>query len=136
MQTATPEVTDVAQELRRFLVVAAEYKKTTGEQAFMPACPVDQYWHELVEQPLLYARLCEDVVGGHIAHTPITGAGEIPWAEIYENHFGELSTIWFQDLEGSLNTPDLEHYKNTGVFRASWDCSPYFTPPVVPAKAG
>lgn len=112
------------EELKRFLVVAKQLQET-GQQALMPACPVDQAWHDLLESPDEYKHFCHQVVGGDVLHEPCKGEGELGWTKVYEDLYGHLPEVWFQDSNGVLNERCRQEYLETGVFRASWDCTPY-----------
>lgn len=120
----TAEVSFLSVELGRFLTVAQMHKQETGRQAFMPACPVDTEWHSLLEQPDKYNEFCCDTVGHTVRHEPAQGEGEIDWTGIYENLYGPLPETWFRDTRGNLNRSRRQTYLDTGVFYASWDCSP------------
>lgn len=112
-------------ELERFFVVADVFHQETGKRAFMPACPVDSEWHALLDSPEEYSDLCTDTVGREIKHQPAKGEGQIEWAALYEKLYGPLPDIWFRDANGNLNQSQLQEYIETGIFYASWDCTPY-----------
>ncbi len=112
-------------ELQRFLKVAESYQDETGKQAFMPACPVDTQWHQLLNsKPSEYGDFCQNAVGRDIRHMPAKGKGNIQWTRTYERLYGPLPEIWFSDIDGSLDVASQKKYINTGVFYASWDCVP------------
>ena len=83
-------------ELGRFFTAAQMCQQETGEQAFMPACPVDTEWHQLLNSPDEYRAFCHDVLGRDILHEPAQGEGKIGWAETYEKLYGPLPEVWFQ----------------------------------------
>jgi hypothetical protein len=112
-------------ELGRFFAVAQTYHQETGEQAFMPACPVDSEWHRLLSAPDEYRAFCHDALGRDIPHQPVKGEGELAWSKTYEKLYGSLPEVWFRDSFGVINTVRRQKYLETGVFYASWDCSPY-----------
>lgn len=114
------------EELKRFLVVAKKYQQETGKRAFMPACPVDKAWHNMLELPAQYSHFCQQSVGGDVLHETAMGEGEIGWTKVYEELYGPLPEIWFQDINGVLEKEHRQVYLDEGVFRASWDCTPYF----------
>jgi hypothetical protein len=121
----TVEQSSAQRELERFFVVAEAYRRETGKQAFMPACPVDTEWHNLLEQPREYQTFCRNAVGHDIRHEPARGEGEIGWTGTYERLFGQLPDVWFRDTRGILDKARRQKYLDTGVFYASWDCTPY-----------
>jgi len=112
-------------ELERFIVVAQTHRRDTGRQAFMPACPIDTEWHRLLEQPEEYRIFCRNAVGQDVRHVPAKGEGEIDWTGTYEKLYGSLPEIWFCNTRGILDKSRRRKYLDTGVFYASWDCSPY-----------
>ena len=112
-------------ELNRFLVVAQAHRRETGRPAFMPACPVDTEWHRQLEQPEEYQTLCHNTVGQDVRHEPAKGEGNIDWTGTYERLYGPLPEVWFRDTHGILNRRRWQDYLDTGVFYASWDCTPY-----------
>ncbi len=114
----------VTSELERFLVVAEQYHRETGQQAVMPACPVDSEWHRLIGLPDEYQALCLRAVNRDVKHLPMKGTGEIAWTPVYEQLFGRLPEVWFQGPDGTLNEASWLRYLQTGRFYASWDCVP------------
>lgn len=114
-----------SRELERFLAVAQTHQHETGKQAFMPACPVDTEWHRRLEQPKEYMVFCHNAVGPDIRHEPAQGEGEIDWTGTYEKLYGPLPEIWFRNTNGILDRTRRQKYLDTGVFYASWDCTPY-----------
>lgn len=120
----TAERSSLPRELECFLAVAQTHKRETGKPAFMPACPVDTEWHRLLELPDEYSEFCRNTVGHDVRHEPAQGEGEIDWAGTYEKLYGLLPEVWFQDTRGVLNKSRRQTYLDTGVFYASWDCTP------------
>jgi hypothetical protein len=117
-------MSSLSRELGRFLVVAQAHKRETGKQAFMPACPVDTEWHRLLEQPDEYNEFCQNTVGHTIRHEHAQGKGEVDWTRTYEKLYGSLPEVWFRDTRDALNRSQRQTYLDTGVFYASWDCTP------------
>lgn len=120
----TAEENSLSGELKRFLIVAHMHKQETGQQAFMPVCLVDAEWHRLLEQPDDYNEFCHNAEGQDVRHEPAKGRGEISWTRTYEKLYGLLPEVWFQDMGGTLNMSRRQTYLDTGVFYASWDCTP------------
>lgn len=110
-------------ELKRFFTIAKLHQEES--QVLMPACPVDEAWHELIKEDNRYREFCREAVGSQVQHLPVDGEGEIGWVEAYEDLFGTLSPIWFCDSEGNFNESAWKRYSETGEFHASWDCEPY-----------
>ncbi len=90
----------------------------------MPACPVDTEWHHQIKQPKQYRALCRRVVGCEVRHEPAKGKGRINWSKTYEKLFGQLPAVWFRDTNRILDQARRQKYLQTGIFEASWDCTP------------
>ena len=116
--------TQALAELKSFFLVAKEFQEKTGKTANMPKCIVDTVWHDLLEQPITYADLTNDVVGCEVEHLANNGEGEIEWTEVYERRFGKLPAVWFISPEGNFDREAFDHYSDTGVLKMSWDCTP------------
>ena len=114
------------EELKKFFVVGAVRHKE-GEYTGMPACYLDTFWHRLLkEQPEEYERICSESVNELVDHISYNGEGPWEWVSCYETMFGSLSPIWFTDPDGIFNGPMYVEYMETGVVKASWNCSPGF----------
>jgi len=113
-------------ELGRFFITAKRYTERTGKPAFMPVCVLDEVWHELLTHPDEYSAFCKNVLGGGapLGHFSLKGEGPIEWVSDYEKAFGQLPPIWFFGVDGNQDTRAYESYHETGVFYASWDCTP------------
>lgn len=120
----------LTEELGRFFQVASEHRLKTGKSAMMPVCIVDSVWHELVNNPPELRALIDTHLGieMEVAHLKSAGEGRLDWVELYESHFGELPAPWFINPDGSTNDQALEHYRQTGEVRLSWDCTPGINP--------
>ena len=119
------ERSPISGELERFFVVAQIHQRETGRQAFMPVCPVDTEWHHMLKQSEEYQRFCQNAMEKDIRHEPARGDGEIDWTGTYEKLFGHLPEVWFRGTDGILDRSRRQRYIETGVFYASWDCTPY-----------
>lgn len=115
------------QELEKFFQVAA-VRQQENKKTGMPACYLDTFWHQFLEKPVEYARICTEAVGAPVDHIPYNGEGPWEWISDYESMFGSLSPIWFTDLDGIFNGPMYMEYVETGIVKASWNCSPLLKP--------
>ena len=119
---------DTEQELIRFFIAGKAYKEKNNMPVFMPACIVDEIWHELLNEEERYNALTFSCVGVNIEHHPNKGSGEIGWVEIYDQMFGKLSKQWFTTTDGKFNSLAYEEYLEKGKFYAAWDCTPGYVP--------
>lgn len=117
---------NAARELERFFVVAEMYSKAEKESAMMPVCLVDEVWHALLEDKDNYKAFCDNAVGTDVLHVEARGHGVLEWVNTYETLYGSLSEVWFCDNENKVNEVWRNEYLDTGLYYASWDCSPYF----------
>jgi hypothetical protein len=120
-------------ELGRFFEVASIFHSATGKSANMPACMIDQTWHELMTDPSAYQAFTEKAVGVSVEHMENKGEGLIEWVNTYREKFGILPALWFTAPSGAFNSELYDVYQGTGVLEMSWDCSPRF-PKVDPPK--
>jgi len=115
-------------ELERFLKVAVLCQEKDASNVYMPCCYVDKVWHELLTDTVEYTRIVSHVFSGEIDHISIKGSGIVEWVPLYEEKFGKLHSIWFTDENEIVNEKSYGEYLETGVMRASWDCTPYIRP--------
>jgi hypothetical protein len=124
-------------ELSRFFKVAQAEAAAGRNECMMPACPVDEYWHELLELPEEYEKFCLESVGVYVEHVNdyekyphFRGSGVLVWVPTYERLFGKLPAIWFADSAGTIDWDNYAPYsKEFGSelvqdAKASWVCSP------------
>ena len=125
-------------ELSRFFQVAKAEAEAGRSDCFMPDCPVDEYWHELLESPEEYHAFCMNAVGVHVEHIndherypQYQGYGTLTWVPTYEKLFGKLPAVWFANSAGSINWEEYAPYskqpdESLGLNpKASWKCNPY-----------
>jgi hypothetical protein len=124
-QRAALDQEDLAmRELGRYFQVAEAHHAATGGVSRMPACLVDQAWHELLNDALALQVVIEGSLGegATVDHVPASGYGVIEWVGLYEEMFGELPVIWFTAADGTVDTQALERYLAGGPVILKWDC--------------
>lgn len=98
---------------------------------------IDRHWHDMLpgcetaepgtsssKAHEAYDRFCIEACGRRIIHAEGKGHGLISWTAAYEERFGKLPEIWFMNEGGVVDRPARDHYLQTGMVIASWDCSP------------
>jgi hypothetical protein len=114
-------------ELGRFFEAADFYGGVTGDEAKMPTCIVDDYWHRLIEDSIGYHNLVVRWLGTgvRVEHVKRGGVDVISWIPFYEELTGDkLHDAWFTRRDGSFLEETKRAYLAGEYFRMSWDCTP------------
>lgn len=111
-------------ELGRFLQIASVRAERDAGVTVMPTSMVDKVWHALLENKAEYQEFTDKAIGCRVDHLPNGGYGVIDWVPAYESMFGPLDPIWFADHDGNIDMAAHDSYRETGVWKASWDCTP------------
>lgn len=123
---------ELREELRRFFsIAAAEAAAGTYHcDISMPACLVDEYWHELCdsgeadELSVEASGMTFDHINDYELFPESRGEGSLPWLARYEEMFGPLSKVWFTDQEGNFDEATYKQYLEDSSYKASWGCNP------------
>jgi len=125
-------------ELGRFFQVAsilADQGKAITEMV-MPKGLVDEFWHErelMSDFSIFVSDWTQDEfthINDYDQYPALKGFGPIPWIPLYEEMFGTMSSVWFMDEQGILDTEAYDRYlasKNDhqkSDFQAAWNCGP------------